>query len=57
MNIAKIHQEANSLIAQTYGTTGIPESGSVVVTVDGVKCIAYFRKVETGWIITGTNKL
>lgn len=57
MDKAKIHYEANCLIAQTYGSTVVPENGSVTVTIDGIRYIAYFRKVENGWIITRTDKL
>lgn len=35
MDLPKIHYEANCLIAQTYGSTVLPESGSVTITVDG----------------------
>lgn len=57
MNIPKIHHEANLLIAATYGTTSIPEKGSVVVNVDGELYRAYFQKVETGWIVIKTEAL
>lgn len=57
MDKAKIHYEANCLIAQTYGSTSVPENGSVVVTVDGIRYIAYFCKVETGWNIVRTERL
>lgn len=57
MDLAKIHYEANCLIAETYGSTIVPENGSVTVIVDGIRYIVCFRKVETGWVITNTNKL
>lgn len=57
MDFAKIHYEANCLIAQTYGSTAVPESGSVPVTVDGIRYIVYFRKVESGWNIVRTERL
>lgn len=55
MDLAKIHYEANRLIAEIYGSTIVPENGSVTVIVDGIRYIVYFRKVETGWVITKTN--
>lgn len=57
MNIAKIRREANSLIAATYGTTGIPEFGSVIVSVEGKSYRVHFQKKETGWIITRTEAI
>ncbi|WP_178495445.1 MULTISPECIES: PDC sensor domain-containing protein [Bacteroidales] len=57
MDLPKIHYEANCLIAQTYGSTVLPESGSVTITVDGVRYVVYFRKVESGWNIVNTERL
>ena len=51
MNIAKIHHEANSLIAETYGTTNISEFGSVIVTGEEKSYRVYFQKKETGWLL------
>ena len=57
MNIAKIHHEANSLIAATYGTSGIPDFGSVIVSDEGKSYRVHFQKKETGWIITRTEAI
>ena len=45
------YHKANILIAQTYGITGVPEKGYVIVTVNNVRYIVYFYKIESGWNI------
>ena len=60
MDIAKIHHEANCLIAETYGTTSIPVLGSVIVTDKGKSYKVHFQKVEEekeGWNITYTEAI
>ena len=57
MNLAKIHNDANSLIADTYGVTEIPNHGSVIVSDDGKTYKVYFEKVESGWLITETKPI
>ena len=42
MDLAGIYHKANILIAQTYGITGVPEKGYVIVTVNNVRYIVYF---------------
>ena len=42
MDLAQIYHKANLLIAQTYGLTGIPEKGYVIVFV---------YRMENGWNI------
>ena len=44
MDLAGIYHKANILIAQTYGITGVPEKGYVIVTVNNVRYIVYFYK-------------
>ena len=39
MDLAGIYHKANILIAQTYGITGVPEKGYVIVTVNN--CLLY----------------
>ena len=51
MDLAGIYHKANILIAQTYGITGVPEKGYVIVTVNNVRYIVYFYKIESGWNI------
>ena len=34
-----------------YGITGVPEKGYVIVTVNNVRYIVYFYKIESGWNI------
>ena len=46
MDLAGIYHKANILIAQTYGITGVPEKGYVIVTVNNVRYIVYFYKIE-----------
>lgn len=50
-DLAGIYHKANILIAQTYGITGVPEKGYVIVTVNNVRYIVYFYKIESGWNI------
>ena len=45
MDLAGIYHKANILIAQTYGITGVPEKGYVIVTVNNVRYIVYFYKI------------
>ena len=47
----QIYHKANILIAHTYGITGVPEKGYVIVTVNNVRYIVYFYKIESGWNI------
>mgnify|MGYP001030318132 CR=1 FL=1 len=47
MDLAGIYHKANILIAQTYGITGVPEKGYVIVTVNNVRYIVYFYKIES----------
>lgn len=56
MDLQKIYREANCLIAQTYGSTDVPENGNVTVIVDGITYIVHFRKVESGWNIIKAEK-
>lgn len=51
MDLAQIYHKANLLIAQTYGLTGIPEKGYVIVFVNDVKYIVHFYRMENGWNI------
>lgn len=51
MDLVQIYHKANILIAQTYGITGVPEKGYVIVTVNNVRYIVYFYKIESGWNI------
>ncbi len=51
LDLAGIYHKANILIAQTYGITGVPEKGYVIVTVNNVRYIVYFYKIESGWNI------
>ena len=51
MDLAGIYHKANILIDQTYGITGVPEKGYVIVTVNNVRYIVYFYKIESGWNI------
>ena len=51
MDLVQIYHKANILIAQTYGITGVPEKGYVIVTVNNVRYIIYFYKLESGWNI------
>ena len=44
MDLVQIYHKANILIAQTYGITGVPEKGYVIVTVNNVRYIVYFYK-------------
>lgn len=45
MDLVQIYHKANILIAQTYGITGVPEKGYVIVTVNNVRYIVYFYKI------------
>lgn len=56
MDLRKIYHEANCLIAQTHGSTDVPENGNVTVIVDGITYIVHFRKVESGWNIIKAEK-
>lgn len=51
MDLAQIYHKANLLIAQTYGLTGIPEKGYVIVFVNDIKYIVHFYRMESGWNI------
>lgn len=42
MDLAGIYHKANILIAQTYGITGVPEKGYVIVTVNNVRYYCIF---------------
>lgn len=57
MNLSEVYYEANCKIASIYGSTQVPETGNVTVTVNGTIFIAYFHKVENGWSITRIEKL
>ena len=39
------------VIAQQKMKTGVPEKGYVIVTVNNVRYIVYFYKIESGWNI------
>ena len=43
MDLAGIYHKAN--------ITGVPEKGYVIVTVNNVRYIVYFYKIESGWNI------
>ena len=49
MDFNKIYHEANMKIADTYGTTGVPEKGDITVIVDNKSYKVYFEKKEDGW--------
>lgn len=57
MDLSEVHYEANCKIDAIYGSTQVPETGSVTVTVNGTMFIAYFHKVENGWNITRIERL
>ena len=38
MDLAGIYHKANILIAQTYGITGVPEKGYVIVKIGRASC-------------------
>lgn len=55
MDTPKIYYMANCLIRETYGSTKVPETGSVIVTDDNQRYEVFFEKVSeeydpNGWI-------
>ena len=55
MDLVQIYHKANILIAQTYGITGVPEKGYVIVTVNNVRYIVYFYRHCPKFCVNGNR--
>ena len=51
MDYNEIHNEANLKMAVTYGVTGIPPKGYIIVTVDNKSYKVHFERKEDGWLL------
>lgn len=55
MDTPKIYNMANCKISKTYGSTSVPDTGSVIVTDNNQRYEVFFEKVSeeydpNGWI-------